>query len=69
MEGGGILPPKKLEELIEKKVLLESELDRLTEINIEILRMSETGMLCNEMKRTIQEYKKIIEELQHQIDR
>ncbi len=63
------MPPKKLEELIEKKVLLESELDRLTEINIEILRMSETGMLCNEMKRTIQEYKKIIEELQHQIDR
>lgn len=63
------MPPKKLEELKEKKVLLETELDRLTEINIEILRMSETGMLCNEMKRTIQEYKKIIEELQYQIDR
>ena len=58
---------KKIEDLKEKKESMEQELGRLLEINREILKMSETGMLCAEMKRTIINYREQIDELQYQI--
>ncbi len=58
---------KSVEQLKERKELLENELDRLTEMYAEILRMRETGVLCSEMKSTIQEYRSIIENLEDQI--
>jgi len=59
---------KSFENMKEKRALLEQELARLTEINLETLRMSETSVLCSEMKRTIQEYKRMIEELKFEIE-
>lgn len=59
---------KTVEELGKKKSLMEKELNRLLEINAEILGMHETSMLCSEMKNTIQEYRNLIQELQDLID-
>lgn len=61
------MPPKTLQELREKKERLEKELAKLQEFYSEILKMSETGMLCSETKRTIHEYKEIIAGLNYQI--